>query len=44
MKNYKFKIGVKNLELIAPSIEAAYKAAKNIKIGINWKGSIKLIN
>jgi hypothetical protein len=44
MKNYKFKIGSNVLELMAPSYEAAYHFAENMKAHYNWKGKIVLIN
>jgi hypothetical protein len=43
MKNYKFKIGSKVLELIAPSVESAYHNAESYKIHFGWKGTVKLI-
>jgi hypothetical protein len=43
MKNYKFKIGTKELELFAPSIESAYYNAECYKIQFGWKGILKLI-
>ncbi len=44
MKNYTFKIGSNVLELMAPSYEAAYHCAENMKAHYNWKGKIVLIN
>jgi hypothetical protein len=44
MKNYTFKIGSNVLELMAPSFEAAYHCAENMKAQYNWKGKIVLIN
>jgi len=43
MKNYKFRIGTKELELIAPSVESAYHNAESYKIHFGWKGTVKLI-
>ena len=44
MKNYKFKIGKKELELKSASVESAHKAAQYFQQYYGWKGAIKLIN
>jgi len=43
MKKYKFKIGSKVLELIAPSVESAYHNVESYKTYFGWKGVVKLI-
>ena len=44
MKNYKFKIGKKELELVSASVESAYTSAQYFQLCFGWKGKIILIN
>lgn len=43
MKSYKFKIGKNELEMIAPSYEAAYFNAQEYANYYGWKGKIILL-
>ena len=44
METYKFKIGKKTLELMAISIDYAYRYAYETKARLNWTGKVTLIN